>query len=77
MNIATVGGIARTILVGAGGFLVGKGWIDAETLDQIVGAIIVIGGGIWSVLQKKKAAKDIAVAAQTGVNPTTTEAPKA
>lgn len=69
MDKTVVGGIARTVLVGAGGFLVGKGWIDAATLDQVVGALIVIGGAVWSIIQKKSAAKKIEVAAQTGVNP--------
>ncbi len=77
MNSTVIGGIVRTILVSAGGFLVGKGWIDTGTLDQVVGALIVLGGAVWSVLQKKKAAKDLVVATATGVNPTTVEAPKA
>lgn len=76
MDSTQVGGIVRTILVGAGGFLVGKGWIDSETLNQLVGALIVLGGGVWSIIQKKSASKKLEVAAQTGVNPETVNTPK-
>lgn len=75
MDSAVIGGIVRTVLVSAGSILVTKGYVDDETLNQIVGALIVLGMGVWSVIQKKGAAKKVEVAAQTGVNPDTVKTP--
>lgn len=56
MNAAEVGGIVRTVLAALGGLAVGKGWIDNETMIAMVGAIVTIGTGVWSVFQKRSAA---------------------
>lgn len=51
-----ISGVVRHVLTFAGGYLVSKGFVDAATLDQLVGAAITIGGVIWSVAVKKPAA---------------------
>lgn len=45
-------GILRHILTFAGGWLVTKGYFDSGTLQQVIGAILVIGGVIFSVVSK-------------------------
>lgn len=70
MDSSTVAGIARTVLAGLGGILVTKGYLDDATLQQLVGALVVIGTGVWSAFSKKKAADAVSTAAQTGVDST-------
>lgn len=54
MDSAVIGGIVRTILASVGGVLVTKGYVDDATLQACIGAVITLGTGIWSVVQKKK-----------------------
>lgn len=49
-------GLARHLLTTAGGFAVGKGLLDAGTMEAVVGALVVLIGAGWSVTDKKKAA---------------------
>jgi len=57
MDSSVVGGIVRTILASVGGVLVAKGYVDDATLQACIGALITLGTGIWSVVQKKSTAK--------------------
>lgn len=50
-----VGGIVRAVVSAIGGYLVGKGIIDASTATAIAGAAATIGVAIWSVFSKKPA----------------------
>ena len=52
MSWEQISSILRHILTFGGGFIVAKGWISAEALPGVVGAIITIGGGIWAILNK-------------------------
>lgn len=54
MDSAVIGGIIRTILASVGGILVTKGYVDDATLQACIGALITLGTGVWSVVQKKK-----------------------
>ena len=49
--------VARHVLTTLGGMAVAKGWIDSSQIEPVAGALLVIGGVVWSVLQKQKAAK--------------------
>lgn len=49
----TLAGLIRHGLTFLGGLLVTKGYIDAEMVQEIVGAVMTIGGFVWSVLDKK------------------------
>lgn len=42
MNVEQLLSFLRQILIFAGGFIVAKGWIDNETMIQIVGAVIAV-----------------------------------
>ena len=46
-------GVVRHILTAGGGYLTAKGYVDADGIEQLVGAIITIAGTVWSILSKK------------------------
>lgn len=48
----TILGIVRAVLAAGAGYLAGKGLIDAGSIDQLVGAGIVIFTAIWSAAAK-------------------------
>lgn len=81
MNLSAILTALRYILAAAGGFIVSKGWLDAETLEQVIGAILVlipaVAGIITNIKNKSKAeaAKVVLTAADPGV--TKTEVAKA
>ena len=56
MTAEQFAGIVRAIVAAVGGFLVGKGFADAETVAALAGAAATIGAAVWSVLAKKKPA---------------------
>lgn len=49
MNTDQITSIIRQILLAVGGFVVGKGWVDNETMLQIAGALSVILGSVWAL----------------------------
>ena len=50
----TLSGLIRHGLTFLGGLLVAKGYIDAEAVQEIVGAVMTLGGFVWSVLDKRE-----------------------
>lgn len=52
MNWEQISSILRHVLTFGGGFVVAKGWVSAEAMTGIVGAIITIGGVIWGLFNK-------------------------
>jgi hypothetical protein len=46
-------GIVRHTLTFAGGILVAKGLIDDGIASEIIGGVMTLVGGIWSVVAKK------------------------
>ena len=53
MSWDTIWQIARYILIAGGSFLVGKGYISAENVETIVGAIGSVGAILWGLYVKK------------------------
>jgi len=50
---ALIGGsVARHILTVLGSIAVSKGWIDGGQVETVIGAVMVVGGLIWSIVQK-------------------------
>jgi hypothetical protein len=47
-------GIVRHILTFGGGLIVSKGWIDESLYTELVGGLLTLVGGLWSVLDKNK-----------------------
>ena len=52
MNKERILGLARHILTFMGGILIAKGIVDETTAAEVVGAIVTLIGGVWSVLDK-------------------------
>lgn len=48
-----VAGVARAILSAFGGYIVGKGLVDADTAAQVTGAMATIIAAVWSVMSKR------------------------
>jgi len=44
--------MVRHTLTFVGGLLVMKGYISEETMLEIVGGVLTLVGGVWSVLRK-------------------------
>jgi hypothetical protein len=56
MNKEQVLGVVRHILTFGGGIVVSRGLLDEATMTAVVGAVITIGGALWSILAPEKAA---------------------
>jgi hypothetical protein len=54
MNAEQIAGIVRAVVAAIGGYLVGKGIADAETIAAVAGAAATIAAAIWSVYSKRK-----------------------
>ena len=50
-----VGGIVRALVSAAGGYLVGQGLIDAQTMMTIAGGITTVAVAVWSIYSKRPA----------------------
>ena len=49
-----IAGIVRALVAAVGGYLVGKGLADAETVAAAAGAAATLVVAVWSVYSKKK-----------------------
>jgi hypothetical protein len=54
MNAAVVGTIVRSVLIAIGSVFVTKGYIDNDTLQQGVSALVVLITAAWGVVEKVK-----------------------
>ena len=54
MTHEQVGGIVRALVAAVGGYFVGQGLIDAQTMMTIGGAITTLAVAVWSIYSKKK-----------------------
>lgn len=52
-----VGSTVRTVLAAVAGGLVTGGYLDAETLNMLIGGVIAVMTLGWSIWQKKQAKK--------------------
>jgi len=55
MKTEEIAGIARALVAAAGGWLVGQGIVDSETMMTVGGAITTIVVAFWSIYSKRKA----------------------
>ena len=53
MSKEMVLGIVRHVLTFGGGFLVTKGLVEESIMLELVGGVITLVGGLWSVISKK------------------------
>ena len=54
---AVIGAFARHLLTTAGGYLVSRGLIDASQVEPLAGSLLIVGGIVWSILQKRSAVR--------------------
>lgn len=54
MNQAMILSIVRSVLIAAGGIFVTKGYLDNDTLQQVVSSIVVIASAVWGAVDKRK-----------------------
>ena len=52
MTFSLISGLARHLLTTAGGYFVAKGYIDATSVADVVGAVMVLLGTGWSAVDK-------------------------
>jgi hypothetical protein len=65
-------GALRLFLVAVGGIAVGKGWVTADNLTIIVGAVITLAPSVWAMLAKRSTSKEAQIiAGRVEVNPNT------
>lgn len=62
----------RSVLIAAGGFVAGNGWLDQETVNELIGLAMVIIPAAWGVWHKfteeKKTQGRETIAVQAGVD---------
>ena len=54
-KLAYTGGIVRILTTLVGGFLAQKGWSSEAEVEGIIGAIVLVATGVWSIWAKRKA----------------------
>jgi hypothetical protein len=65
-------GALRILLMAAGSFFVGKGWVDENTLTMIVGAVVTLGAAAVSMYAKRSSSKEAQIiAGRVEANPDT------
>jgi hypothetical protein len=74
MTSDQIGGLVRTLLGILGGFILAKGWINAETWAWIVGGAASAAPAIWSWISNRPAAIAASAQALPGVTVQTTAA---
>jgi hypothetical protein len=52
-----IAGVVRAVVAALGGYFVGKGMVDADTVASVGGALATIATALWSVWSKKPAAE--------------------
>jgi hypothetical protein len=55
MSWDQIAGLLRNLLTFVGGYVVARGWINAEQLSTIVGALVGLAGVGWSIKSNTKA----------------------
>lgn len=53
MTAEQIAGVIRAIVAAVGGYFVGKGVIDADTVTTIGGSLATLATAVWSVWAKK------------------------
>jgi hypothetical protein len=58
MNKEQVLGIVRHVLTFAGGILMAKGYADEAVAEELIGGLVAVIGGAWSIIVKVKSSKN-------------------
>lgn len=49
MTSDQITGILRAILTALGGYFVTRGWLSSDTVNEVIGAVLTLGGAAWSI----------------------------
>lgn len=49
-----IAGLLRQILPFVGGFAIARGWLNTEQVAGITGAVVTLGGVLWSIKANSK-----------------------
>lgn len=74
MSWEQISSILRHVLTFGGGFIIAKGWISAEAMPGVIGAIITVGGVLWGMFNKTQSSIVASAAALPGTVVVTTPA---
>lgn len=55
MTAEQIAGVVRALVAAIGGYFVGQGLVDAETVTTIAGAVATLAVAGWSIWAKKQA----------------------
>ena len=61
-------GAVRVLLGAAGGWFVAKGYLDSETLNAVIGAIVVLAPAVWVAILNRRNTKQKAILADAAPN---------
>jgi hypothetical protein len=53
MVSAQIAGVVRALVAALGGYFVGQGLVDAETVTTIAGAAATLAAAAWSIYSKR------------------------
>lgn len=53
MTADQVAGVVRALVAAIGGYLVGKGIVDADTVSAVGGGLATVATAVWSVWSKR------------------------
>lgn len=53
MTKEQIAGVVRAIVAAVGGYLVGKGYLEASSVEAVAGAFATIATAVWSVRSKE------------------------
>lgn len=54
MTWDTIQGVLRALLTFGGGYLVANGTLDNAMLDNGIGAVLLLGSIVWSIIHKQQ-----------------------
>ena len=55
MTSDQIAGVVRALVAAVGGYFVGQGLVDAETVTTIGGAVATLAVAAWSIYAKRQA----------------------
>jgi threonine/homoserine efflux transporter RhtA len=53
MGSDQIAGVVRALVAAVGGYFVGQGLVDAETVTTVGGALATLAAAVWSIYAKR------------------------
>lgn len=55
LDMNMIMGVVRALLAAGGGWVANKGWASNEEVTAIIGGLITVAVGLWSIIEKARA----------------------